>query len=157
MQVWNLTVRRKWYTNNTTTGELYINGSFFCYTLEDVCRDLNRDGDLNDPGEKKVPGKTCIPAGRYQVIIDMSYRFRKLMPLLIGILGFAGIRIHAGNYAVDTDGCILLGSTRSIDFVGNSRDTFAKFMVRLQLLLKTGKVYITIIDEPVNGPVKQAA
>lgn len=148
MQIWNLTLRREWYTENTTIGQLFINGTYFCYILEDVCRDLNRDGDLNDPGEKKVHGQTCIPAGRYQVIIDMSTRFKKLMPLLIGVPGFAGIRIHPGNYAVDTDGCLLTGETRSVDFVGNSRKAYERFYTRLELLLKTGTVYIDIIDQP---------
>lgn len=143
-----MTLRRKWYTPNSTIGELSVNGTFFSYVLEDVCRDKNRDGDLNDPGEAKVQGKTCIPAGSYQVIIDMSTRFKKLMPLVVNVPGFAGIRIHSGNTNADTDGCLLLGTTRSPDFVGNSRDAFAKFMIRLTALLQNGKVTLTIIDLP---------
>jgi hypothetical protein len=149
MLITELTLYRKWYTALTTIGELYINGTKFCFVLEDVCRDLNRDGDLKDAGEIKVDGKTCIPAGRYQVIIDRSTRFKKDMPLLINVPGFGGIRIHNGNYAGDTDGCLLLGSSKSADFVGNSRDTFDRFFLRLKALLKTHKVYITIKDLPI--------
>jgi hypothetical protein len=149
-----LRLYRKWYSTNSTIGELSINGTYFCDVLEDVCRDNNRDGDLNDPGEEKVHGKTCIPAGRYQVIIDMSTRFKKLMPLLVDVPGFAGIRIHPGNTNVDTDGCLLVGHRTGADFVANSRDTFGRFFLRLTLLLKTEKAYITIIDSPAEQAQK---
>jgi hypothetical protein len=141
---------RKWYTKKTTIGELHINGKFFCYILEDVCRDTNFDGDLSDQGEAKVKSKTCIPSGRYQVIIDMSNRFKKLMPLLIGVAGFAGIRIHPGNDAVDTDGCLLTGTSRLTDRVIYSRMAYAELYPKLQAMLKLGKVFINIHDTPLN-------
>lgn len=144
-----LKLYRKIYSKNSTVGELFINGTFFCFTLEDLCRDINRDGDLNDPGEAKVYGKTAIPAGRYQVLINMSNRFKKLMPLLVNVPGFEGIRIHNGNTAAHTEGCILVGASKAVDFVGKSVDTFDKLMIRLRATAKVELIYITIIDQQI--------
>ena len=142
---------RETYTKNSTIGVLRINGTFFCYTLEDFCRDINRDGDLDDDGEEKVYGQTCIPAGRYQVIINMSERFKKMMPLILNVPGFMGIRIHNGNIPKHTHGCPLVGSTKKVDFVGNSVDTFDKLMLRLKLgVKKDEKIWITIEDKPLQ-------
>lgn len=141
-----ITVTRKWYTKNSTVGEMYIDGAFFCFTLEDYCRDLNHDGKLTGPGEQKVMTATCIPAGTYPVIIDDSPRFKRPMPHILNVPGFDGIRIHNGNTSKDTDGCILLGSTRLTDFVGYSVVTFDKFFVRLKALLTKYEVRIVIID-----------
>lgn len=91
-----------------TMGELFINGKKFCNTLEDQVRDANNDGDLNDPGEEKVYGKTAIPRGTYKVIVNLSNRFKKELPLLLNVPGFEGIRIHGGNKAEDSLGCILV-------------------------------------------------
>jgi hypothetical protein len=143
-----LRLYRKWYTTASTIGELSINGTYFCDVLEDVCRDIDRNGKLEGEKEQKVFGKTCIPAGKYQVIIDMSTRFKKLMPLLVDVPGFGGIRIHPGNTAVDTDGCLLVGHRSGADFVANSRDTYGRFFIRLSAILKREKAFITIIDSP---------
>jgi hypothetical protein len=94
----NVQVIRETFTSNSTIGKMYIGGRFFCYTLEDVDRDKNKDGDLNDIGEQKVYGQTAIPKGKYDVIINMSNRFKVLMPLIQNVPGFEGIRIHNGNY-----------------------------------------------------------
>jgi hypothetical protein len=111
---------------------MYINDKFFCYTLEDFDRDLNRDGDLNDVGEKKVNALTAIPRGKYNVIVNMSNRFKRMMPLLLNVPGFEGVRIHNGNTDKDTEGCILVGSSKANNFVGNSKVTFDKLMKILQ-------------------------
>ena len=84
-------------SKNATSGKLYIDGVFQCYTLEDTERLY------------KVKGVTAIPKGIYKVIINMSNRFKKLMPLLIDVPEFAGVRIHCGNTNEDTEGCILVG------------------------------------------------
>jgi len=94
---------------NYIIGKLFINGIYFCDTLEDANRDLNKDGDLDDKGEGKVYGETAIPYGTYTVIMNMSKRFKKIMPLILDVKGFAGIRMHAGNTVADTLGCILVG------------------------------------------------
>lgn len=145
-----LKVKRRWYSAVSTIGELWINGTFFCHTLEDTCRDGNRDGDLADAGEAKVFGKTCIPAGRYEVIINQSNRFKKLMPLLLNVTGYIGIRIHFGNKAIHTDGCLLVGryDAKTPDFVGHSVDTFERMMIRLKAISKSEKIFITIEDLP---------
>ena len=127
-----LLLKRLHKTSNSTIGELSIDGKFEAYTLEDVER------------KEKVFGKTAIPKGTYEVVMTMSNRFKKMMPLLLNIEGFVGVRIHSGNNASQTEGYILLGTTRSIDFIGGSRDAIAKFYPKLEAALKVGKVCLTI-------------
>jgi len=127
-----LNLKRLHKTANSTIGELSIDGKFEAYTLEDVERDT------------KVFGKTAIPKGTYEVIMTMSNRFKKMMPLLLNVEGYEGVRIHSGNDATQTEGCILLGTTRSVDFIGGSRDAIAKFYPKLEAGLKVGKVTLTI-------------
>ena len=136
-----LKVIRKEFTSNSIIGELYVNGQFFGFTLEDTNRDLNNDGDLKDTGEKKVDGETAIPKGTYEVIVNMSNRFKRMMPLLINVEGFEGVRIHNGNTKKDTHGCILVGATKSKDFIGNSVVTFERLMRVLKMF---DKIQITI-------------
>ena len=90
----NIIVRRKHHSDTTTIGEMHVDGVFQCYTCEDIEREI------------KVPGKTAIPKGTYDVIINMSNRFKRKMPLLLNVPNFAGVRIHPGNTAEDTEGCI---------------------------------------------------
>lgn len=127
---------RKVYTDKSTVGNLLIDNELFCNTLEDVVREI------------KVYGETAIPAGRYQVIINLSKRFKSNMPLLLNVPGFEGIRIHPGNTREHTEGCILLGnySKRKPDWISNSRKTYDKFLAKLYELLNGNKVYIKIID-----------
>jgi len=129
-----LKILRKEFTENSTIGDFLIDGEFYFYVLEDMIR---------EPGVK-VPGKTAIPEGRYQVIIDQSNRFRRAMPHVLDVPGFEGIRIHAGNVAKDTEGCPLLGYTKSKDFVGNSRLAFNRFFNILYEALIHDKVYLTV-------------
>lgn len=143
-----LELKRSLYTEKSTIGNLRINGKQFCFTLEDTCRDANRDGDLFDAGEQKVHGKTAIPAGKYQVILSMSTRFKIVLPEVLKVPGYAGIRIHNGNTAENTDGCILVGSDKSKDFVGGSRNTLAKLMDVLTTVPANEKIFINIKDAP---------
>lgn len=113
-------VIRKELTKQSTIGEMWIDGSFFCYTLEDVVRDV------------KVYGETAIPYGVYKVIVNMSNRFKRDMPLLIDVPGFEGVRIHNGNTDKDTHGCILVGMTKGVDFIGMSKVAFNKLMEKLK-------------------------
>lgn len=138
-------VIRDTYTSKTTIGKLYINDIFICDTLEDVCRDLNRDGDLNDKGEQKIFGETAIPSGIYKVTLDISPRFKKLLPRLHGIEGYDGVLIHMGNWAKDTHGCILVG-LRGIDELkgGTSMISLAKIMTELS---KYTEFEIQVIDK----------
>ena len=104
-----LELKRVALRDTYTIGKLYIDGEYFCDTLEDKVRDLNKDGDLKDPGEGKIKKETAIPYGTYKVIMDISTRFKRLMPLLLNVPEFQGIRIHAGNHEGHTEGCILVG------------------------------------------------
>lgn len=123
---------RKDFTERSTCGDLLIDDKYFCHTLEDTYR------------ETKIPGETCIPYGTYEVITNWSNRFKRVMPLLLNVPGFEGVRIHAGNTDKDTEGCILLGYTPGIDYVGSSRAAMIDFMILLRQGLEAGKVKITI-------------
>ena len=127
-----LELKRLHKTNNSTIGELSIDGKFECYVIEDIER------------ETKVFGKTAIPKGTYEVVITMSNRFKKPLPLLLNVPNYEGVRIHTGNTSLDTEGCLILGQTRSIDFVGQSKLAMSTFMPKLTQALKKGKVFITI-------------
>jgi len=107
-----LILRRKYLGAKYTIGALYIDGVYLCDTLEDQVRDINHDGDLNDEGEGKVFGETSIPYGIYAVDLTMSPKFKRLLPLIKDVPHFTGIRIHRGNAAKDTHGCILLGENK---------------------------------------------
>ena len=97
------------------------NGKKLCDTLEPIWR--NYDG-----GELKIPKKSAIPEGTYRVVTTYSLRFRKYLPLLVGVPGFEGVRIHAGNTSRDTEGCILVGQNLQVGKVLWSRITLEKLM-----------------------------
>jgi len=99
-----------------TVGSLFVDGTFECWTLEDVVR---ADG-------VKIAGETAIPYGTYIVDITDSPRFGRPLPLLVNVQGFVGIRIHPGNTASDTEGCILVGQDRmpGDTALGKSRAAF---------------------------------
>ena len=108
------TTRRRGYTKGVLTDE---NGKHLADTLEPQWRALAR-------GEKKVAGKTAIPEGTYDVVVTKSPRFGTYLPLLVGVPGFEGIRMHAGNSAeMDSRGCILLGERNGAGMTINSRVT----------------------------------
>ena len=128
-------LKRRWYSDRSTIGSLRL-GDFSCFTLEDRVR----------PAGVKVQDKTAIPAGVYKVIVDFSQRFQRRMPLLLEVPMFTGIRIHSGNTAADTRGCILVGEWRSPDWVGDSRKAFNKLF---PLIETADDLWMTIVDEPV--------
>ena len=117
----NIELHRKWRKKGYSIGILYINGKRICETLEDEDRGLSWDMSLSKIMEKKVKGETAIPIGCYQVTWSYSPRFNKNLPLLIGVPGYSGIRIHSGNKAKDTEGCILCGRNTEAGAVTNSR------------------------------------
>ena len=115
----NLTLKRLNLTPNYTEGELYVNGVYFCKTLEDTNRDLNKNGQF-DNNEKKVYGETCIPYGKYKVILSYSPKFKRELPEILEVPDFQGIRIHRGNKISDTLGCILCGEKVKNGYLSNS-------------------------------------
>jgi hypothetical protein len=114
-----LKLERKYFKDNYTIGNLYIDDQFFCNTLEDKNRDLNKNGRF-DNGEMKVYGETCIPFGKYKVTINMSPKFGRELPRLIDVPSFEGVLIHRGNTAEDSAGCILVGENKVTGKVLNS-------------------------------------
>ena len=128
----NLQLVRELSQGDHTFGVLYLEGRFFCHTLEDRVRPT------------KIAGETAIPAGRYQVILSMSPRFKRVLPLLLAVPGFEGIRIHPGNTAADTEGCILPGYSRGPDSVLQSRVAFDGLFAQLQVA--QGQKLITITN-----------
>lgn len=112
---------RKWPRDGYTIGVLYINGQRICETLEDKDRGLFEEMTLDEIKKSKIKGETAIPIGRYQITWTYSPRFKKMLPLLNGVPGFEGIRIHSGNKAKDTEGCILCGRNTEVGTVTNSR------------------------------------
>ena len=126
--------------NGCTIGRLSIGGEHQCFTCEDVVR----------PAGQKVDGQTAIPAGRYQIIVNRSERFSKLaghevkLPLLLKVPNFEGVRIHTGNTAAHTEGCILPGYARGQNSVLQSRAAFDGLFSHLQVA--RGQKFIDIIN-----------
>lgn len=138
-----LKVIRKEFSSKTSIGELYINDVFFCYTLEDTDRNLMQTMGKKEIEELKIYGKTAIPYGRYEVIMSWSNKFKCIMPLVNGVVGYSGIRIHKGNSEVDTLGCLLVGMKKGIDKITNSTDAFERLFILLKDACAKGKVWIT--------------
>ena len=150
-----LTLKRIALRDTYTIGKLYINGVYFCDTLEDRVRDLNRDGDLNDVGEGKVCGRTAIPYGRYEITMKVqspkyskraSYAWCKgYLPRLLNVPHFEGILIHSGNDATHSDGCVLVGENKVKGKVINSMETLKRLHRTLKSASDSGKkIWITI-------------
>ena len=121
-----------------TPGRLFVDGVYFCDTLE--------DDDKLSRGLSKVPGETAIPSGTYRILMTVSPRFKELLPLLDGVPGFAGIRIHAGNSTQDTSGCILVGKKTSDESrLSSSRRTLDTLVKRMKsAVLERESLIITI-------------
>ena len=115
-----ITIKRLYKTDSSTIGELSIDGVFECFTLEDKERDV------------KIKSETAIAKGTYKVIINQSNRFKRLLPLLLNVPNFEGVRIHSGNSNHDTEGCILVGKTRNKNYIGQSRKAFEKLFKKMQ-------------------------
>ena len=110
------------------------NGMKVCDTLEPTWRDYKG-------GEMKIPKKSAIPEGSYRVVVTKSRRFQKYLPLLVGVPGFEGVRIHAGNTSRDTEGCILVGHNLQVGKVLWSRITLERLM---RLIENEKEIYLTI-------------
>lgn len=130
--------------NDYTIGKLYINGIYFCDTLEDKDRGLTSNMSTEEITNKKVYGKTAIPTGKYTIIWNYSNKFNKMMPLLLNVPGYAGVRIHSGNTEKDTLGCILVGINSQVGKVLNSRATSSKLYNIISKACNKEKVTITI-------------
>ena len=133
----DFTLQRIFSTQRSMIGVIYwpgIDGFLrpLCFSLEDPAREV------------KIPGITGIPAGRYQVIVSHSNRFNVDTPEILAVPGFTAIRIHPGNTAQDTEGCILPGINAGIDEVLQSRIAFDLLFDRIRSALQRGSVFIKI-------------
>ena len=131
----HLRVIREPSTAAATMGILLIDGVFTCWTLEDVVRPV------------KIPGETAIPAGRYDVRLSLSQRFQKVLPEVLAVPGFTGIRIHAGNTQADTHGCVLVGRVRAYDRVEESKLALMNVMEHLRRATTAGDPITLTIEE----------
>lgn len=137
-----LKLERDVRTEEFSLGRLFVDGEEECFTVEDRVR----------PAGEKVHGETAIPAGRYKVIITMSPRFKRMLPLLVDVPGFEGIRIHPGNDAGDTEGCILPGRRRTQDGVGESRLAFDALYNKIGNALDSGEEVWITVGAPGDAP-----
>lgn len=130
-----LKVKRTFFADTYTIGKMYVEGEYFCDTLEDKNRDLNKNG-VFDGDEKKVYGETCIPFGQYKVKMHFSPKFSpryngRKVPWIQNVPHFEGILIHSGNTDKDTLGCILVGENTQKGKVLNSKATLLKLLDRI--------------------------
>lgn len=136
-----LTLKRIANRKDYCIGKLYINGKYFCDTLEDVDRGLDDSMTEEEIKRLKVKGQTAIPVGIYTVLMTYSPKYQKIMPLINNVKGYSGIRIHSGNSSKDTDGCLLVGKNTVVGRLTDSRNTFNALFKRL---LQKGSNKITI-------------
>jgi hypothetical protein len=126
------------FTDKSTFGELHVNGQFECHTSE------------------QTAGISAIPAGTYDVVIDFSPQFQRLLPLLKNVPNFGGVCIHPGDTGMDTEGCILIGRTRSQDSIRGNRQAFEALFAKLQGVPATEKITleITAKSQPAAMPAR---
>ena len=142
----NLTLFRKTEINNTVLGELHINDKFFCYTLEDKIRDV------------KIKHQTCIPQGEYKIIMTLSQRFKTILPLLLNVPNFEGIRIHAGNTTEDTSGCLLVGTAINGEKLLHSKVALQELIKKFNVAIKAkDQIVIKIVnpEKPVEVKIEK--
>ena len=128
---------RKWKTERSTFGEIFVDGVFECFSLE--------DRDRLAEGLAKVFGQTAIPAGRYEIRRTLSPRFGRFLPEIMNVPNFEGVRFHPGNKPEDTDGCVLPGKIRGPDQVAESRQAFAELDAKIETALSLPiRVFLTV-------------
>lgn len=121
-----------------TIGSLSVDGEWECWVLEDPVRE-----------GPKIPGMTAIPYGRYAMDITFSNRFHQMLPIILNVPNFTGVRIHWGNYAKDTEGCPLVGQDRFRTSVGRSRAAFDRLFPKLKAAKSKGEqMWIEIVKAP---------
>lgn len=129
----NLKLARLASDTHRTHGDLYVDGAWECYTLEDVVRD------------EKIHGETAIPAGRYRVTLELSPKFGANTITVNNVPGFAGVRIHAGNTEEDTEGCPLVGQIRSDASILRSKAALEALKPKIAAALQEGgDVWLTV-------------
>lgn len=138
-----LKLQRTTEINDTVLGELSINNKFFCYTLEDRIRDV------------KIKHETCISPGIYKILLTLSQRFKRVLPILLNVPNFEGIRIHAGNFNTSTSGCILVGSAINGEMLLHSKTTLERLLVLMNAAIKRKEeIEIEILNPIIIKPIE---
>ncbi len=136
-----LKVIRSVFNDNSTLGKLFINDVFFAFTCEDKVRHMK--GNCS----KKVKNETAIDAGNYEVVLSFSSRFKKYLPLLLNVPCFDGIRLHGGNTAADSEGCILIGAQGDMKTkIWNCASKVSGLVSALKAVEKKEKIFIEIVE-----------
>ena len=144
-------IDRAWKKRDYTISRVFIDGKRFgdsrnyCNALEDFDRGLTSDMSVDDILSVKVYGKTAIPTGKYSVVLSWSSKFKKILPEVRAVKGFTGIRIHSGNTADDSLGCILIGQNTKVGMVTESRYWCNLLQKRISDAISKGeKVYLIV-------------
>lgn len=137
-------VKRTEFKDDRTIGELYINDKFFCHTMEDTDRGLTKDTSISVIKRMKIAKKTCIPYGRYRVILSYSTKLGRYLPLILDVPQWRGIRIHKGSDPSWSSGCVLVGLDRKGDKLGKIVEAEKSLIKMLDAVNKTQSIYITI-------------
>ena len=136
---------RKYKKDTYTLGEVTVNGKFFSMSMEDRDRGLTQSMNEDEILSKKVYAETAIPTGRYEIKLSFSNKFKRILPILLNVKGFDGIRMHRLNTAIESHGCIGLGMNNSIGTITESTRYELKIVYLLQEEEKQGKrSHITI-------------
>lgn len=135
-----------------TIGRLYVDGEYFCDTLEDTDRGLRQGQSIDVLRRIKIKGSTAIPTGRYKITLGVvspkfgsRAQYKRIggrLPRLLNVPAFDGVLIHIGNTPRDTEGCILVGQNKVVGQVINSADTF--FRLYDKLITTTEDIWIEI-------------
>lgn len=157
--VMEILVRRIAKRETYTIGRLYVNGAYFCDTIEDKDRGLRQDMPVSVIRQLKVYGETAIPRGEYKVLMNQpSPKYQEKakkdkfyatycdhMPRIDNVKGYSGVLIHPGSDEKDTLGCLLVGENKVVGKVINSRSTFAKLYDLMYEAYRDGEtIYLTI-------------
>jgi hypothetical protein len=143
-----MTIRidRQWKKAEYTISKVYINGRYFgCNALEDTDRGLLQAMQIAEIQKRKIKGKTAIPRGYYDVKVTWSEKYQRNMPLVVDVPGFSGIRLHSGNSAKDTEGCILFGKNDKVGWISDSRYWTDKIYRLINTALAKGEKITLIV------------
>lgn len=140
-----LILERKIHNPNSTEGNLYVDGKWFCHTIEDTVR--AKPGEWKK--ELKIYAKTAIPYGNYPVLVTWSNRFKRMLPGIFGVPDFEGIRIHNGTTELSSAGCIIVSykADNDNDRLINDKEAMNDLCDLIEEAQKTQKVTIKIVDK----------